>query len=191
MELRQMARKTKNRLKRILLLVAICGSTVVLMTTGCRVEQSEKGACFATYECKPGLFCFKGVCSNPHKLPCQKNGDCLADNACRFGSCVPKNALKSCDRNRPCEKGRCVSGYCALDGEGSECTRHGQCSSGLVCYQALCRPGTRCSVTQDCDQEDYCKNGMCVKRTGELECDSKEDCAEGEFCSDGFCEQEP
>ena len=117
----------------------------------CRRPVAVGLDCTVTAECESGR-CVSGVCrpiSRPGE-PCGAESVCPGSFVCDDGRCAPgPGARVPCDDARPCVRGFCRDGVCALPSLGEPCTE--SCGGDAWCRDGVCtawriaEPGEPCS----------------------------------------------
>jgi hypothetical protein len=149
------------------------------------LRESCAGPEQAEVACQPGLKCIAETryplfasCDYPIEVPpggcCRQHVDCMADEICSNGACVPNTSGRcssSLLTNASCAQGYvCVPGsageieHCAEDLHpipiGQACTGPGQCGKDGFCGGSACKPrkgeGEFCLRTP----ERQCKTGL-------------------------------
>ncbi|MCP4501373.1 MAG: hypothetical protein GY822_15550 [Deltaproteobacteria bacterium] len=114
-----------------------------------------------------GCSIWMGFNFDPQKLPCDANGECLADYTCVDNECVFAAELKvgdTCVENEQCETGICADYY----GEG--------------CV------GVHCALGNDTGKK--CRTRCNIFELASVSCETSERCftnEQGTFCQEGTC----
>jgi hypothetical protein len=125
---------------------------------------------------------------------CELDGDCLPEERCEGGACVPRE----CDIADDCASGACFDGRCAACGSDADCgagdaqvcasgdcverqcTVNSDCADGRACASGICLP---CTYDGQCGPDEACHHGGCVLR----ECYMSDGCTAGLVCDQGRC----
>ena len=104
------------------------------------------------------------------KKECKSDSDCFNNLTCnKDGKCVTPCTLDCI--NKP---------SCGDDGCGGKCP----CSNGDKCpgSKSECPQDSSCTSTVNCDKDQICVNGICVKNPDY--CSKNKDCDDNQLCSD-------
>jgi hypothetical protein len=99
---------------------------------------------------------------------------CIYDYDCPFGAICKDNICESlfdCLDDSDCKRDteKCVTGKCLKS--FSLCQKNQDCDKDQLCYNGECIKGN-CQTSRDCPLEEVCLNGVCTK----FECIIDEDC---------------
>ena len=135
--------------------------------------------CVGTFECGPLRICVNGACR-----PIGVGQPCNGDEECgRDLSCNPEDFqlfCSECTDEVPCPDDLpCVDFLCANGPE--TCASDDDCEDGSRCdpVAGFCVRGEECTGRWDCDEQEYCEDGLCV--VGGI-CEDDADCPEGTGC---------
>jgi hypothetical protein len=141
------------------------------MDAGPGLSQSCAGPESPEVRCQPGLTCIHSArdpsfasCDYPVDNPpggcCEQNVDCMADEICSGGMCVP-NTSGRCSTS-PLMNARCAQGYVCVQGGAGEMNHCAENPNPVPL-------GGNCTDGNSCASDAFCRSGQCVLRIGDGE----------------------
>ena len=148
-------------------------------------------------ECTLGTYtCVSGYCLPEEDTCCAT--DCPGGTTCENGECITlNNCNENCAEGQECRAGNCVELDCFSE-NGPEC------NEGEICKAGDCITDPCFNV--QCDENQFCRNGVCIDSCHEIVCPEHEicvdgiceaqdcdirDCNMGQICINGECAQDP
>lgn len=175
----------------MLSIIIMIVSSIVLVLSGCIVDDVRRGACCADSDCEDGVICTQDLCVRGLCESLPVDSDCDSGFVCDLVlGCVPENG---CDNNADCSDGiyctvdRCVGGICENSPDDGKCPIGHSCSDTSGCVR-----DAECVRNSDCDEAgadcniDWCVYGACRREPSDSLCE------DGYICSSsGDCIAEP
>ena len=139
---------------------------------------SEPETCLDIDYCDPGDDCVNGKCKLIESIPCVVDSDCDEDGAiCKDGNCE----LVQCGNDAGCPSGYgCVNYICELN---PDCVTSEDCPEERYCNEEVC---VECIFNSHCETGYACENNMCTLVS--TACSANSDCPSGFRCTSGECE---
>ncbi len=162
---------------------------------GCLHPVANEGlSCQDGDPCTENDVCTGGVCLG-EVVDCDDDNPCTED-ACMPGSgCEnrPQNGIACDDGNACTTQSLCVDGLC-IGTAMLDCDDGDPCTYTICEVETGCRTenlsGVACSDGNPCTTGDVCENGICQPGTGTLDCDDGDPCTV-DSCQAGACIHPP
>ncbi len=166
----------------------LCQRPYVCNSLNICAEPIEKNfSCNIDSECKKGLICINGICSEIASD--NYFNTCESDSECHFGAKCISSEEKTCLQ---------------LKAEGTKCTHSEECMAKLYCdeNEKLCKPlpgtgkscagGIMCNNDSGCDiSENICKESPALGEPCLFNLYGQVVCKEGLLCTEGLCQNPP
>ncbi|MEC8023847.1 MAG: SUMF1/EgtB/PvdO family nonheme iron enzyme [Myxococcota bacterium] len=168
-----------------------CTTSGCTVDTGC-VQFAVIADCDDGDPCTVDDYCNAGSCQGGASAPCDDGNSCTIDYCALDTGCVssPNDGIP-CDDGNPCTAAdTCSSGACLPGGatscdDGNECTTD-NCSSELGCTYGPVPIGKACTDNDPCTSGDVCENEQCVPGSL-INCDDSNDCTADQCVSGSGC----
>lgn len=134
------------------LLIALALGLAVGLLSGCPTKKPKYPACNSEKDCKDGQKCVQKTC-----VQCSESSDCGDGETCEAGACVAEKE-PACTSHEQCEPGQVCE-----DGECRACQKSGECGPGGTCEQGACKRPKACTVDTDCEDDQDCVKGLCLR----------------------------